>query len=257
MVDYRFIINLKPLTSLAAFQAAIRPWGYLLAPDKATPGLRKLASVLRAKRKKLFADNGNFVSIGKLADAHGAAASLLVAKVREQEKRLGHNLREEEVPQRLKRSLTELARTVREQALAVVKDGDNLLGTQLKLNPTHLIGVEDITMAVFLSLNLEPTYLALDRKDYAAFNALVALRAADRLKKLPRQFTSKYYPVASAVSYDTAFDAGVQFAKAGLRKIAMGFGAYMADNNYTDHFYVNGCRIDLPMSIPKIGRAHV
>ena len=58
-------------------------------------------------------------------------------------------------------------------------------------------------------------------------------------------------PVASAVDYNTAFDAGRAFGEVGLHRVAMGFGAYMADDHYTDHAYVGLRRLDLPEPMPQ------
>ena len=78
----------------------------------------------------------------------------------------------------------------------------------------------------------------------------MARRARHVLEALEPALAPYYFPVASAVSYDTAFDAGREFAAAGLDAISMGFGAYMADANFVDHLVVDGRRIDFPGRLP-------
>ena len=114
-----------------------------------------------------------------------------------------------------------------------------------------MIGVEDTTMALWLALNLEPEYLPYTRNDYRKINEAVALRAAAERKALPAELANACYPVASALSYDTAYDAGEVFAEHGLRRISMGFGAYMADDHYTDHVIIQDRLIELEDLMPN------
>lgn len=108
----------------------------------------------------------------------------------------------------------------------------SLLG-QLGLDPTHLIGVEDITAACWLALDLERSYTGRRRSDWARMNRTTP--AVHRPPSTPPRLRDAYYPVASAESYNTAFDAGRVFAAHQLHHVSMGFGAYMADNNSTDY----------------------
>ena len=105
-------------------------------------------------------------------------------------------------------------------------------------------------MASWLSLNIERAYTNTSRRNYRAINHKVANRAAMLLRDIPLALRHRYYPVASAVSFNTAVDAGREFAKAGIRNISMGFGAYMADNNFIDHIIVGRRRLDLGSNLP-------
>ncbi len=78
----------------------------------------------------------------------------------------------------------------------------------------------------------------------------MAKRAAKVLKDLDPQLAENYYPVASAVSYNTAFDAGREFAQVGIEAVSMGFGAYMADANFADHMTIGRRRIDFETRLP-------
>ena len=110
--------------------------------------------------------------------------------------------------------------------------------------------MEDITAACWLALDLERTYTGRSRRDWARMNTTTAGRATDRLAHLPAHLRDSYYPVASAESYDTAFDAGHIFADHDLPRVSMGFGAYMADATTRPRF-VNGRRIDFGGRLPN------
>ncbi len=110
--------------------------------------------------------------------------------------------------------------------------GAKTLQNQLSRKPPRLIGAESIVMALWLALYLGPEIPPYLRSSYRAINEETALRALEGLKSLSPRQMRYYYPVASAVSFDTAFDAGVVFASHGMKWISMGFGAYMADENF-------------------------
>jgi hypothetical protein len=128
-------------------------------------------------------------------------------------------------------------------------DGDRQLQKQIGLGGTHLIGVEDPTMATLIRLNLEPQYLNYDRADYGRLNTRVADNAVRRLgDAAPSQ---QYYAVASAVSYATAYDAGKIFAARGLTHAAMGFGAFVSDRSDTDFVDLAAGRTVFPNPLPN------
>jgi hypothetical protein len=249
--DYRFVVNLRSDTFAEPFRESIPTAAYLLAADHATPGMRDLASGVREQGLDLFADNGNFELVGKTESHFRDRAREVLQKVRRAEDGLGHRARRGDLPAPLRKEATDLAREVRRFARDLTGDGDRARDVQLQLGPSHLIGVEDISMACWLALDLEPNYLELDRGDFRRQNETVARNAEARLRDLPRRLARKYYPVASAVDYNTAFDAGRAFADAGLSRAAMGFGAYMADDQYTDHAYIGLRRLNLPEQMPQ------
>lgn len=247
----RFVYNLSPDTFTPANLTGNKPFGYLLAPNNATPQLRDLALQVRTKDVALMADNGNFTLIGQVRSALSSRASDLGEQVASVEHRLGRSVRPGDLPAPLQHEFFALSVRARGLARSLAGDGDNALTDQLGLEPTHLIGVEDITAACWLSLNLERAYTGRRRRDWQRMNVTVADRATQRLPELPTKLRDAYYPVASAESYSTARDAGVVFAGHGLTRASMGCGAYMADANYTDHAYLGRRRVDFPGRLPN------
>ena len=68
-----------------------------------------------------------------------------------------------------------------------------------------------------------------------------------------------YLPVASAQDYDSAYDAGREFAAAGLTAAALGFGAFMNDDTTTRQIKIRGRtrRVDPAMPTRYLGTALV
>jgi hypothetical protein len=134
--------------------------------------------------------------------------------------------------------------------MSAASDRARTLTEQRACSPTRLVGAENITMAVWLSLNIEPSYVHLLGRDYRRMNETVARTAAREIAESPPE-AEGYYTVASAIDYNTAVDAGEVFAEAGLERVAMGFGAYMADDNYSDHVIIGRRRVDLATAMPN------
>lgn len=199
----------------------------------------------------LLADNGNFTLIGQVRQRFAAEAGSLAQKVRAIEDPLGRSVRPGDVPAALRREFFDLTITVREAARQLAGSGEASLAEQLGLDPTHLIGVEDITAACWLALDIEQAYSGRRNRDYARMNRAVARKAARRLPRLAPALRDRYYPVASAVSYATSRDAGEAFAQQKIDRVSMGFGAFMADANFTDHAMVGRRRVDFPSRLPN------
>lgn len=235
MANPHFLYNLRPETYNDEIVTALSPTGYLLAPAYATRTTKALAQKVRAHDYRFMADNGNFSYINKIRKQFSKTARALWLEVTKLEQQLGRSLRSSDDIGPLRTAYRALAQDVQRVATQLAGDGDTILQAQLDLNPTAIIGVEDITLAAWLSVNIEPSYLAFPRSKYSSLNRSVAKRAAKRKALLPESLSDGYYPVASAVSYNTAFDAGCEFARQGLEKISLGFGAFMADDNWTDH----------------------
>jgi hypothetical protein len=250
MARPRFIHNLRQETFSDAFVAGLSPHGYLLAPNNATAGLRALARAVRASRRRLLIDNGNFASIGQVSALFAADAERLAQEVTELENRLGRSLRARDLPPSLRTPFRDLSTRVRQHARPRTDRERSLLAAQLALDPTHLIGVEDITLACSLSLSLEQAYTGRARADYRRYNRAIARRAIRVMETLPNRLAGAYYPVASAISYNTARDAGQVFGEAGITRVAMGFGAYMADDNSIDYIVVGRREVRFPGRLP-------
>ena len=210
-----FIYNLRSQTFNPQVLKTLSPLGYLLAPGYFTRTTQELAKQVRSKSLRLLADNGNFSQIEKVRDKFSVKARQLWLKVAELEQRLGRSLRTSDKATSLRAAYRALANDARRHAQQLIGNGETGLAQQLKMNPSALIGVEDITLASWLSLDIEPNYLQLPPATFKEINRSVAVRARQRQTQLPQALARVYYPVAAAFSYNTAFDAGRVFANAG------------------------------------------
>lgn len=249
--SYNFIHNLKTETFGALFTGDFRPAGFLIAPHYAVGTLRELAGqVTGATRQPLLVDNGNFSTIGQLRDDFQFEAAALAVRTRVFEAELGRSAREGELPADLTAAYDALERWVRAEALRRGLDDAVMVENQMALDPDRIIGAEDLTMATWLSLDIEPRFTSRRRSDYRRYNQSVARRAVSVRDSLPEHLRAQYYPVASAMSYNTAVDAGREFAEAGLQAMSMGFGAFMADANWCDHLIIGRRTVDLGRKLP-------
>ncbi|GMU40064.1 MAG: hypothetical protein AMXMBFR23_09300 [Chloroflexota bacterium] len=240
-----FVYNLQTPTWRDEFRAGLRPRSYLLAPNNATPANRRLAAAARADRRLLLADNGNFVLISALAAEFRAEAEERRQEVVALERRLKRSARPRDISTALRDRYRDLATRVQARAEAVVPSGADMRERQRPLDPTHLIGVESLVQATWMALDIEPEFLGWPRSRYRTLNARVAREA--RAVDLP----DDAYTVASAVSYNTAYDAGRVFADAGIQRVAMGFGAYMVDQQYTDFVELGRRTVPLDARVPR------
>ncbi|MBI5401499.1 hypothetical protein HZB05_01580 [Candidatus Wolfebacteria bacterium] len=254
MPDYHFVFNLKPYTFDERYRKHLKPWGYLLAPNNATRSFRKLATnVVKDGKYAFFADNGNFTIVGKIKEKYLSKAKLIFEKIKKEELKIKFPFLPSNIPEFIQKLYRVLASQIIKIVQNIVPTDKEILSSQLGLNPTHLIGVENITLATWLCLNIEPEYLKYPAKFYRGFNKAVAVRAVKQIKELEKLYRGKYnyYPVASALSHRIALDAGKEFAARGCARVAMGFGAFMADDNYSDFLELNNKIIKLSTSMPN------
>ncbi|OGB25604.1 MAG: hypothetical protein A3I66_13475 [Burkholderiales bacterium RIFCSPLOWO2_02_FULL_57_36] len=249
---YSFLLNLRPQTVHNIVLNKLKPTGFLLSPAYDTKSILAIARELRTRQKvNLFADNGNFTLVSKICTKYTARSKVLLKKVHAIEKKNRHYLRAKELPIGIRKQFQELALAVQREAEDLCKDGESDITSQLAMNPSHLIGVEDITTACWLALNLETSYTGFTTSLFTNKNKRVCKLANARLPKLDKALRPHYYPVASANSYDTAVNAGKAFGAARLQSVSMGFGAYMADDNYNDHIVIKGKLHELGLSAPN------
>lgn len=248
---YEFMVNLRSNTGSSFFAQALSPDGYLVSPAGVTGTTRKLAERLVEEGQKVFVDNGNFSLIGDLAAKYKVKAEAVCRRIYEHENQLGRKPLRAEVDEASIDAATKLAMEVQADIKCSADSDPDIWQRQGSIKATRFIGCEDITMAVWLALNLEPEFLNITRDTYRSMNCGVAERAAAQTAVLPPETASNYYPVASAVSYDTAYDAGLEFAAAGIKHAAMGFGAYTADDNYCDVVCIQNKVRVLPCSMPN------
>ena len=88
--DYHFVMNLRSETFDDSFRKWLKPYAYLLAPNRASGAELDLAGNVRKGRYQLYADNGNFALIGQIVKKYAGDASTLLQAVRKEEKKLRH-----------------------------------------------------------------------------------------------------------------------------------------------------------------------
>lgn len=249
-MSIHFVVNLRNDTTTDRFRRGTRPWGWLAAPENTTRSTRAFVGQATSTGSAFFADNGNFARLGVLRGELESEAAALRARLDAHEKGLRRTARRSDLTTADADAYDALADTVVARAVTAVGDPHQVLAAQEALGATHYIGVEDITAAVLLALDVEPHLLGWSRARWRVPNRVVA-RTARRLLAARPELADRYYPVASALDYPAAFDAGREFANAGLGRAAMGFGAYMADDHSTDFVRLGRRILRLPSRLPQ------
>jgi hypothetical protein len=221
-----FVVNLRNMTASREFRAKLRPPGYLVPPAYLTEDLREKAVAFSRRGAIIVADNGLFDDIVRLAARLEGS-----------------------------RNSGQLAR--RAATLAETVDPQQHLTDQISVEPSALIGVEDITAALWLRLALTARELPNQRAALRRRNTQTARRATELADSVPEG--CEYLAVASAQDHDTAYDAGRAFAAAGLKTAALGFGAFMNDDSTTREVKIGGRyrRLRTPMPNRYLGTALV
>jgi hypothetical protein len=216
--DVDFVVNLRNSTASRDFRRKLRPPGYLVPPAYLTAELRAKAATFSRRGSLIVADNGLYDDIVRLAaQLAGVPRSAALAQ-----------------------QAAKLASTV---------DPSGHIEDQQAVRPTALIGMEDITAALWLRLGLTAGTLPYLRRALRQRNRRTAQKARVLAKTFPER--CDYLPVASAQDYDTAFDAGREFASAGLTAAALGFGAFMNDDSSTSEVKIRGKYRRLERSMPN------
>ncbi|MGW3422457.1 hypothetical protein [Streptomyces phaeochromogenes] len=250
-MDIRFVINARANTLGGQFRAWLRPRGWLTAPDNLPASLRPvLAAALRGDRW-LVVDNGNFADIDSVVDAAQAPLDTAVRVVSDLQAMLGRTVRRADLPNAARSDLAAAMEALQRAATITYARADTRLAAQLALPASHLIGVEDITLATALRGGLTDQTLPWSRTQVRARNQRTVRRATTLRAALAPARRLTYYPVASALNYDHAADAGRLFAAAGLDRAAIGCGAYMADDSYADGYQLGRRWISLPDRLPN------
>lgn len=237
-----FLVNLRNLTVEQEFVNGARPQGYLAPPAYLTAALRTAAQN-RATKVRLMVDNGRFDDIAVLARTYAQDAASALEPTPDLDE------------------IADLVRRVSDTAHSTLPALS--LAEQLELRPNAVIGEEDILPATLLRLGLDIKLVPDSRRLLARVNTGVLEKAAVLLPGLdqasdvegaallPPRHHVAYHPVLSAFDYDTAFDAGRSGARASCENAAIGFGAYMADDSYTDRYKRGGHWRRLPSKMPQ------
>ena len=212
-----FLINARSSTLTQEFYEASRCGGYLFPPDAATRAI--VANLSGRKQRWVLSDNGAFDNIARIAQTGSAITGA----------------------DRWNRVLAVLR-----EASAVV-DSSAQLDVQLSVSPDAIVGSEDITLAVWLRAGVDESLLRRRRQELASRNRRVAERGLALQQQLP---DVPVLTVASAHDYDSAYDAGQALATAGVRAAAIGFGAFMADDQWGQSVKIRGRTRALRRSLP-------
>lgn len=239
----RFLVNLRASTMTAEFQAALGSPGYLVAPAYLTRATAEFARAL-PRRRTVLVDNGRYDDVGRVAARLEPDARRLLADVVPPGTRLS-SMTHSSLDPSARSAISAMVESV--SAAARLESHPMPIADQLALRPAAVIGEEDVLGAILLRLGLDVDLIARGRDLLRRRNRAVA-RAASRAAIAGGV---RVHAVASAHDYDTAFDAGSEFAAAGIQHAAIGFGAYMADDSYASDFKAHGRRIPLPRLAPR------
>ncbi|MET8909549.1 hypothetical protein [Micromonospora sp. NPDC004551] len=215
MAQFSFLVNARPSTLSREFLNGMYAGGILFPPDRAAAAtVAALAGPLR--RRFVLADNGAYDTIGKIAAS-------------------------------LPPSADNAARVKAVRTAAGAVDPNSQLAEQLAVRPDAVIGPEDITLACWLRAGVGETDLVQRRSELRRRNRSVARRGLTMQAAHPELTV---YTVPSAHDYDSAFDAGQALGDTGVRAVAMGFGAFMADDSWTTRIKYGGRWLPLPQALP-------
>jgi len=248
---FHFTANLKPYTFLERPEAE-RFDAYLLSADYVS-GLATMAADVREQGRQLVADNGNVDLLrGFIRNFKEEAAPLDTAR-KAHEKELGRYARPGELPRELSGAFAKLAVKIAEAGQARITDAytREAIETQTSIDPSFLIGMEDLTLGTLTALNIEPEYAVLPRSFYEE-------RAERAVTFARRTQEGAFGPVSGqvlaglhAIDFDSALLAGRLAADAGLEGVAVGLFGALTDHSYIDFRMENGQVIELQRNVPR------
>jgi hypothetical protein len=251
---FEFIYNLRTETFNARIQRFADPSGYLLSVHRFTPQMIKFCLELgREHNELIFADSGLFEKIRLTVDHFRSIADQLQARVNSLEINLGHSARPNEITDNIRGGYQDFAKKILSHILDIEKqiDPKEILKQEQRIEPKRFICKEDILLATITGLSVEPEYIGMPRRFYSTRNKRAATFYRDTKERKFGSYKGIPFAVASAVHYNSAYDAGKEMAKAKVSHLALGVGAYMLDDNSVDYF-VKGIKIhDLNKRVPR------
>ena len=239
MSRYEFIYNLRLETFNTRIQKFADPAGYLLSVHRFTPQMIEFCLKLgRDHNELIFADSGLFEKIRLTVEHFNPLAEQLLAKIISKENRLGHTLRPNEVTTEIRSEYQHFARRILSHIVNIEEqiDSKEILKQQQRINPSRFICREDILLASLIGLGVEPEYVSMPKRFYSERNSRSAIFYKNTKELKFGSFHGIPYAVASAVDYDSAFEAGKKMARVKATHVAIGVGAYMLDDNSVDYF---------------------
>lgn len=254
MTTFTFITNLRPQTVAAFERSGYAPPAWLLSSHRLDRETERLAAWARDQGALLMADNGTHPRIEAVADRHAPGLKELAADIRSLRRGLGPGRRipvASEVPAGLTARAREALDAVVEEVDHdhALSSGRELLDNQLRMSPTHLIAREDYAVAVALSLGLEREITRLD-VDWFRRRNRITLDFWSAVADDPRTRDIDVYATLSAVDYNTALAIGRMAARAGVRRVALGFAGINSDSSFAERYMAGSGRV-LPGAAPR------
>src|SRR4051794_26957511 len=220
MLNVQFAVNARVETVGSSFRRSLKPWGYLVSPGGLTKTLTALLKPLHDRNVPLIVDNGHFDDIARIATSVAGEIATAKREPMRVEVRSKRTPTWTDLSAATQRRRQRLASTL---AIRAQSAEGMALAEQLELATTGVVGAEDITAALWLTAALDAPQLPRIRAELRRRNVGVAKQAVANIKAMTVR-SEEYLAVASALDYDSAFDAGRAFGGEGLRAAAMGFG---------------------------------
>jgi hypothetical protein len=242
---FTFVANLKPFTFRPG-RGGRRFRSYLLSVEYR----RELADLARAVTRggrALVADNGNVSRIRALIARFEPDAVELDALRKAEEAALGRYARPGDLSPALTARYRTLADRIRDAAREAVDTAvtASAVEAQRAMDPTYLIGMEDLTMPVLTSLSIEPEYAGLSAAWYRSLtDRAVELAVRTRDGEFGAG-PSLIFAGLHGANYDTALAAGAAAGAEHLDGIASGLVGAMKDLNAVDYRIQEGQVIPL------------
>ncbi len=247
---FHFVANLKPYTLPETTDERFD--AYLLSADY-TRGLAKLAAIVRAEERVLVADNGNMDVLRKAGAEFAAETASIDADRRAWEQEHRRYARPKDLPEDLQGRFRGLAHRIAAWSETVTTDdfARDAVTRQLSINPSMVVGMEDLTLATMGALNVEPEYAGLP----TCFYENRARRAVTFARRtIDGEFGSLRGSILGGLhglDYDSSVLAGRIAAEAGLDGITLGMFGALTDRNYVDFRVEDGHVIELPSAVPR------
>lgn len=249
---FHFLANLKPYTFYRG-RGNPRFNSYLLSIDNFGEH-EELSKKVVKQGRFLCADNGNVDNIQEFINAFSSKAKELHILRRNEEALLSHTYaRPGDLSILLTEKFSELGREIADKAKSVfdISYIRNVIQLQNKMNPSYIIGMEDLTIVTLTGLNLEPEYTNIHVSDYEEF----IYRAISFAKKTEEfnfgEVNSDVFAGLHAINYDTAIKGGELAGAENVFGIASGLLGALKDKSYTNFRIENGQIIESTDSYPR------
>jgi len=243
-----FLVNARTQTLSAIYRKYSPPHGYLAPPSYLTKGVRKQLLELPGTPKPLIlVDNGRFDDIQRIRKEYTKQSKSLSVAFAKAGISQASCPERNTLPVSIRAAADVLANKLADAAIGKSKAIDP--NEQLSISPSSVVGIENITGALWHSAGLELSVITGGHKTIERQNRRNLRETASKKRKA---ILSKVHdmPVISATDYKSAFSAGKIIARSKIRRFCLPFGAFMADNRTTSSYVYGKHRILLESSVP-------